>query len=138
MLAKALGVSVVSKDLLGDLLGNVRAVVHSSALDALTLAAKAGALVGGFDVLETSLRRGEVTEIVLASDASVRTVHALRGLAQGSVEIAADSVPFTVLDLDRDALGARVGRGARAALGVLRSKACTPLRSQLRRLRALS
>ena len=126
-LSRALGIPAPTQDVPA----LVRGAVYSAALDALTLAAKAGALVGGFDLLEASLRRGEVTEVILAADASERTVAALRGLAP-------EDVQFTSLDLDRDALGARIGRGARAALGVLRSKACSPLRTQLRRLRALS
>ena len=133
MLSKALGVSVVSKELVA----TVRGAVQASALDALSVAAKAGALVGGFDVLEASLRRGEVIEVVLASDASERTVSSLQTVSAPRDGVV-DQVPFTVIALDREALGARVGRGSRAALGVLRSKACTPLRTQLRRLRALS
>jgi hypothetical protein len=110
--------------------GQLRERVQSAALDGLSQAAAAGALVGGHDRLAAELAQGTVVEVVLASDASPRTVASLREVARPGVE-------FTALPLDREALGARVGRGSRAALGVRRSRAAAHLLSQLRRLRAL-
>jgi len=46
-------------------------------------------------------------------------------------------VVFTVAHLDRDALGARVGRAPLAAVGVLPEGSAVHLRRQLRRLRDL-
>lgn len=107
----------------------IRRQVEAAMLDGLSMAAAAGALVGGFDALEQAIREGRVGEVVLASDASVRTVGELRALTEG--------LPFTPIALDRQALGERVGRGPRAALGVTASRAASHLRKQLRRLRAL-
>jgi ribosomal protein L7Ae-like RNA K-turn-binding protein len=116
-----------------DLVGlgeQVRAAIVNAALDGLSQAAAAGAVIGGHDVLELALRDGRVVEMIVAKDASERTVADLR-------EAAGPEVPFTVLPIDRMGLGTRVGRGARAALGVLSSRAASHLVRQLRRLRVL-
>ncbi len=127
LLSRALDASVDATSLLE----RVRAAVESSALDGLSMAAAAGALVGGHDLLEGALRSGEVVEVVVASDASERTIDSLRSSAR-------EGMAFTRVSLGREKLGARVGRGDRAALGILPSRAASPLRRQLRRLRALS
>ncbi len=105
------------------------AILHH-VLNALSLAAAAGSLVGGRDVLEKALREQRIVAVVVASDASERTLRALQ-------QVASEQVPFTPLPLDRDSLGARVGRAPRAALGVLDTRASTSLRRGLRRLRDL-
>ena len=127
LLARALAAPVVP----GGLLILVRAAVETSVLDGLSMAAASGALVGGHDVLEAALRSGQVVEVAVASDASERTIASLRAAV-------GHEIPFTVVAVDREKLGARVGRGARAALGVVSSRATLGLRTQLRRLRALS
>ena len=105
----------------------IREAVIRSALDGLSMAAAAGALVGGHDLLEDALANGRISEVVVAVDASERTIADLR-------KAAGESVAFVRLPLDREALGARVGRGPRAALGVGASRATHHLRMQLRRL----
>jgi hypothetical protein len=102
------------------------AAILRAALDALSLAAASGALIGGFDLLSGALRRGEVACLVLASDASERTTSEIRS--------AADGIPAITLPLDRTALGARIGKGPRAALGVRPTRSTAGLLVLLRRL----
>ncbi len=126
MLSRALDVDVTT----AGLLARIRVVVMNAALDGLSMAAAAGALVGGADVLAEAVGKGQIVEIVVASDASPRTLADLE-------KICAGRMLFTTLPLDRDALGTRIGRGSRAALGVTASRATSHLRRQLRRLRGL-
>lgn len=112
------------------ILEQMRARVREATFDGLSMGAASGALVGGHDLLSAALREGRVVAVILANDASDRTVDALR-------RIAPEDVAFTVVPLGRDELGARIGRGARAAVGVLPSRANTHLLRQLQRLRAL-
>lgn len=102
----------------------------AAALDGLSMAAAGGALVGGRDFLVPALREGRVVAVVVANGASERTVEEYRGAAGGDVV-------FVQLPADADALGARVGKGPRAALGVRSATAATHLLRQLRRLRDL-
>jgi predicted RNA-binding protein YlxR (DUF448 family) len=125
-LARAFSQSVDASGLLAAIRGQVEAAV----LDGLSLAAAAGALFGGHDVLSQAIREGRVVEIVVASDASVRTLSELRA-------IAGEEMAFTPVPLGKEALGNRIGRGARAALGVAASRAASHLRRQLHRLRSL-
>ena len=124
-LERPLGGKIAKAALLEQLMARTREAL----LDGLSMAAAAGALIGGHDVLEQALREQRVDEVVIAEDASPRTVDDLRRIAP--------DVPFTVLPIGRDALGERVGRGARAALGVTPSRSAIHLRRQLRRLRLL-
>lgn len=126
-LAKALHVDAVDASTLEV---DLRSAVLRAAADGLSLAAAGGALLGGHDVLTRALESRQVAEIALASDAAERTERDLR-------RVATEAVPFTVLSLDRDALGARVGRSPLAAVGVLAEGASVHLRRQLRRLRDL-
>lgn len=104
--------------------------IVAAALEGLSMAAAAGLLVGGRDLLTSALRGGRISGVVLASDAAERTVEGFRAAAP-------DHVPFVQLPIDATALGARVGKGPRAALGVGHGAAATHLRTQLRRLRHL-
>lgn len=104
--------------------------VHRALLDGLSMAAAAGALVGGRDLLEQALREGQVVEVVVAHDAAARTIEALKHAADEGVE-------FTEVPIGRAELGHRIGKGARAAVGIRRSRATEHLRRQLRRLRML-
>lgn len=98
--------------------------------DGLSIGAAAGALIGGNELLTSALERRGVLVVVVASDASERTIDGLKRVAD-------PSVPFVTVPFDRDKLGARVGRGARAALGVQSGRATSHLVAQLRRLRSL-
>lgn len=104
--------------------------IERAVLDGLSMAAAAGALVGGHDVLSRELEGRRIAGVVVANDASERTLESLR-------QVAADDVPFVIIPLSRVELGHRVGRGERAALGVTPSRAASHLRLQLRRLRQL-
>lgn len=126
MLRRALG----AQPDVGTLEADLRARVLGATLDGLSQAAAAGALVGGRDLLEKALAEGRVLEVVIASDAAPRTIEGLRRAADAEV-------PFIPVPLGREELGRRVGRGARAALGVLGSRASAHLRRQLHRLQTL-
>ena len=108
----------------------LRAMIHAAVLDGVSMAAAAGALVGGRDLLERALREERILHVLTATDASERTLEGLRGAA-------ASDVPFTSVSLARSELGRRVGKGARAALGVTRSRAASHLLRSLRRLHAM-
>jgi len=126
-LVKALQVDAIDASTLeADLL----AAIHRALADGLSQAAAGGALIGGNDALGRALVAGQIAEVVLANDAAERTERELRREAR-------EGVPFTVSPLDRDALGARVGRAPLAAVGVLAEGASVHLRRQLRRLRDL-
>lgn len=99
--------------------------------DGLSQAAAAGALVGGRARLEAALADGDVIEVVVADDASARTVESLE-------RVAPEGVHFTRVGfLTTEQLGARTGRGMRAAVGVKRSRASAHLIRRLQTLRGL-
>jgi uncharacterized protein len=104
----------------------VRAKVSSAALDGLSMAAASGSLVGGHDRLRAALVAGEVAVVAVAAGASERTIASLR-------EVAGET-PFIAVDLDSGALGERLGRGARAAVGVLHTRGAAHALRWLRRL----
>ncbi|TNE90329.1 MAG: DUF448 domain-containing protein [Deltaproteobacteria bacterium] len=108
----------------------LRSLIVGAALDGLSLAQAAGALVSGFDKLSAALRAGTIHSVALAEDASERTVGELR-------EVAGPTVRFANLPISAAALGGQIGRGPRAAVGVTTSRAGTHLRRQLRRLHDL-
>lgn len=116
------------------LLTNLRDQVMRAVADGLSMAQASGALVGGHDVLIHGINDGIVIEIVVASDASDRTIGDLRAAVEGSAH---PNVPFTRIPMDRETLGTRIGRGSRAAVGIKASRATAHLRRQLHRLRAL-
>ncbi len=113
-----------------DLLVRIRVAVEAALADGLSLAAAGGGLVSGADALRAALGRGEVVEVAVASDAADRTVRTLRALCE-------EDVPMTMLPLDRDDLGRRIGAPSRAAVGILPASASIHLRRQLQRLRRL-
>lgn len=127
-LTRALGAEVDTSEL--DTL--VRDAIVRAILDGISMAAASGSLVGGHDRLAHELRQGGLSAVIVASDASSRTV--------ASLERALDEenrVAFVKVPLGRDALGERTGRGPRAALGVRSTRGAAFLRRQLRRLRDL-
>ncbi|HJN77965.1 MAG TPA: DUF448 domain-containing protein [Myxococcota bacterium] len=112
------------------LLERVRAANSLAVRDALSLCARAGALAGGKDGVRAVIGSGGGLAVVLASDSSPRLAEDLRRRATGLLVI---EVP-----LDREALGAQVGKGPRAALAVRRSKPGRSLARELHRMAALS
>lgn len=113
-----------------DLRERLLARLRGAALEGLSMASASGSLVGGHDRLTAALRSEQVRWVVLAGDAAERTVRSLRSAADPAVE-------FVQLDIGRDALGERLGRGSRAAVGVLSTRGAAYLRRQLHRLRDL-
>ncbi|MBN2800681.1 MAG: DUF448 domain-containing protein [Deltaproteobacteria bacterium] len=101
--------------------------LHRQVLDGISLSAAAGRLVVGQERLAKALDRGEVAAIALAKDAAPRTVEGLR-------EHAPPHVIFVTLEVGKDELGARLGRGLFAAVGVIRTDATRSLLRQLRRI----
>ncbi|MCO4745181.1 MAG: DUF448 domain-containing protein [Proteobacteria bacterium] len=106
---------------------SVQKLVVAAALDGLSMAQAAGAVIGGAQQLESALQKGMIHSVIVASDAADRTVAKLR-------EAAEERVAFVTLPLSTDELGPRIGRGPRAAVGVTSSRAGVHLRRQLRRL----
>jgi len=126
-----------------DLGERIRAALHRAALDGVSMAAASGSLVGGHDKLAGELAAGGLRLVVVADDASPRTIESLRTAASRAVQEAAElgepvvDVHFVTLPIGREALGTRIGRGARAALGVRPTRGSAFLRRQLHRLRDL-
>ena len=56
----------------GDLAAEVERLLQRAALDALAIAAKAGAVVGGFAKVETALGRDDILALIHASDGSAQ------------------------------------------------------------------
>lgn len=78
----------------------------------LGLAARAGALVYGTDLVRRAVRAGRIRLAIVASDISENTSEKLRPLLE--------SRGVAVMDgPDRDALGALVGRGPLSSVGVM-------------------
>lgn len=113
----------------GDLERQLEEGLVRSIMDALSLAAAAGVLVSGHDALENAIAAGRIEELVVAADASARTVR----------DLSPEQPPFEItrLPVDRSSLGAKLGLEARAAVGLLRSPAFQHLRTQLRLLRSM-
>jgi len=82
------------------------------ALGLLGLAARAGALTLGTGATRAGLQRGDVRLVVLANDRSQRTEEKVERLARGT------AVPV-LIGPEAEALGARLGRGAVQAVGIV-------------------
>lgn len=110
------------------LLERVRAANLAAVLDFLSLCARAGALVGGADALGR-LRPEQVVAYVTASDSSQASL-------ENVTKVLVD-VPAFALPLDKDTLGARVGKGPRVAIAVRDASPSRALLVELRRMLAL-
>lgn len=104
-------------------------VVLGAVLDGLSLASRAGMLIGGHDALEIAMRDGRISELITADDAADRTI--------ADLARAFGDHPVTRLPVDKDELGRRVGQPPRAAVGLVAGRPFEHLREQLRRLRSL-
>lgn len=111
------------------LLERARAASLRAVLDLLSLAARSGCLLGGAEALQKSLGSGDFLGIVFAADASERSVDAARAAAPG--------LPVWTLPIDRDALGKRIGKGARAAVALRPGAASRNLVRELRKSQGL-
>lgn len=112
-----------------DLVGQARAVTLAAALDLLSLCARSGRVASGADQVRDAARAGQLLFFVAAVDASPKSVEAARS--------GAPTLPVLTLPLDRDALGHRVGKGARAVLGIRPTGPSEALLRLLRRLASL-
>jgi ribosomal protein L7Ae-like RNA K-turn-binding protein len=103
----------------------MQSFLDNAILSELSRAAASGQVIGGHDKLALALREGSIAWVLVASDAAAGTRRSLE-------RAAGPGLPFHVVDLDRDALGARVGQAPRAALGVPSSRASAVLAKWLR------
>ena len=93
-------------------LAELRDWLRRTIMDGLSMAAAGGGAVGGFERLLQAMTTEEVAFLVLADDASERTVRSIGARAN-------ERIPTVRLGLTRDELGRIVGQPQRAALGVL-------------------
>ena len=107
VLNRAFGRKVV----VNGLLEQIKEAIFRGINHGLSQASAGSALVGGADLLRAAIQRSEIDTVVLASDASDRVTRKL------SV-VASDAISFITLPIDKDTLGARVGKGSLAAVGV--------------------
>ena len=76
---------------------NTRSSVQHPLLGALGLCRKAGKLLHGYDRVQENALRGKVALVLLAADASERTVTHMRSACEGIV--ACEQMPLTTADL---------------------------------------
>ena len=111
------------------LLEKVRDANRRALMDALSIAARSGALVGGGKRVRDALGESKCVGLLLASDASHRL--------KVDLEQRADGIVCFELDLDRDSFGAQIGKGPRSAMVVKSSKPGRHLIRELHRHYAL-
>ena len=107
-----------------ELLFTIRQLVLTSILDGLSMAAAGGAIVGGKVALVEALKGGEISAMLFASDISDRSLGEL-------VQADHSSCLKINLPLDKCTLGVQVGKGPRAAVGVLQQNVSVHLRQRL-------
>lgn len=98
--------------------------LDAAILAELSRVAAAGQAIGGHDKLAAALREGQISCVLVAVDAATGTVESLRRAAGASL-------PFHRLNLDKDALGERIGQKPRAAVGFPSSRASAVLEKWL-------
>ncbi|MEE2751770.1 MAG: DUF448 domain-containing protein [Myxococcota bacterium] len=110
-------------------LSKVQAANHRHLCDALSLAARTGRLISGQNATWEFVESGRAQAVGFASDASTRL----------KADFAARFPEFSVyeLDLDREELGARIGKGTRAIFALGAGRALQPLMNELGRMQAL-
>jgi len=99
--------------------------LDAAILAELSRVAAAGQAIGGHDKLAAALRGGQISCVLVAGDAAAGTIESLRRAAGASI-------PFQRLELDKDALGDRIGQAPRAAVGCPSSQASAVLEKWLR------
>jgi predicted RNA-binding protein YlxR (DUF448 family) len=110
------------------LLARVRAANERAVGELLSLSARAGALASGGDQVEGAVRAGALLGLLIASDASAKTVEAAVG---------ATGLPTWTAPWDRETLGRRIGKGPRAIVGLRPAGVTRALVDQLRRMHEL-
>lgn len=123
LIAKALKVESV---VVRGLRAQVQAAAQAKVLQLLPLASRAGLVAGGAEQLEAAVRSGEVVALLVANDA-----------ADASVEKIASLIPHVkpvVLPLTCNELGQRIGKGARALIGLRSGSVTRAIMKQLPRM----
>jgi hypothetical protein len=110
------------------LLDRVRAANERTVGELLSLAARSGALASGGEQVESAVKAGAVVGLVVASDASPKSLES----AVGSSAVPTFTVPW-----DRDVLGHRIGKGPRAIVGLRAAALTRALADELRRMQDL-
>ena len=110
-------------------LDKVREANRRAVGDALSIAARAGALVGGGKRVREAIASKNCIALLFASDASDRLRKDLEGR---------DNSVFSLnMEQGCDELGARIGKGPRSAMAVMSSKPGRHLKRELQRHAAL-
>ncbi len=110
------------------LLDRALAVAAARVLDFLALSARSGRLASGADAATGAVRAGEARALLAAADASASSVADIRG---------ARDIPVFVLPFEKEELGRRIGKGARAVIAVRAGGPAKDLLVWLARERAL-
>ncbi len=98
-------------------------------IDALSLVARAGGVVGGAAQLERLARREKLAALVVALDAAER--------AKRNASRLFPDTPCYTSSLDGEGLGGAVGKGPRAVIGIRHSALSATLLEELARAQAL-
>jgi predicted RNA-binding protein YlxR (DUF448 family) len=109
-----------------NLLDTARALTLAKILDGLSLVAASGRLVGGHDQLLDALKEGKLAALVFSENIADRTATRLN-------EVREPEVQTFLLPISSAALGFRVGKGPRAAVGLFASERSHWLIKQLQR-----
>lgn len=125
-LARALKVSEVDTTALLD---RARALAAARVSDFLSLSARSGRLASGADAATGAVRAGEAKALLAAVDASTSSIDDIRG---------ARDIPVYTLPFDKEELGRRIGKGARAVVAVRAGGPAKELVAWLDRQRALA
>ena len=112
-----------------DLAARVDQAAARRVIDALSLVARAGGVVGGAAQLERLAQRENLAALVFASDAAERA-------KRNAARLFLDTPCFTS-SLDAEGLGVAVGKGPRAVIGIRHSALSTTLLEELARAQAL-
>lgn len=112
-----------------DLLGQARTQNDQQVLDLLSLAARAGTVASGGDVVEGALKAGAGVAILMASDTSETSASRAKSLAP--------NLPCFILALDKGQLGERIGKGPRSVAVLRPSSVAKALIRELRKGQSL-
>lgn len=105
-LARALKVPYIDSS---QLLERARALTAARIVDFLSLSSRSGRLASGADAATSAVRAGEARALLVASDASASSIADIRG---------AREIPVYVLPFEKEELGRRIGKGARAVIAL--------------------
>ncbi|MBT3219832.1 MAG: hypothetical protein HN348_12145 [Proteobacteria bacterium] len=108
----------------------VRHAVRAAMGTALERAALSGTMISGHQRILAAFEKQLICDVVVASDASSRSVKALSAQAN-------PDLPITVVPFDMDELGRHIRRSPRFAAGVVASRSSVDLQRQLHRWRGL-